>query len=252
MGLGKVKFYRPKGDESGHITIFDILMFVILIVVSVFIALYSRDADAATLNVCWVNPTENVGGTPLTDLAFVRVYYGISSRAYTDSFDHPTTTAGANNVCVDLTVPLGTYYVAATANNTDGDESAYSNEVVKTATATPAAPYVFAAATQPGATVIPNLTLVIGETGVPVTFAWSGPGGTTEVELIEHDASVATIRGLFNASSSWEFTPRRAGLFVLRLRNCNPYPDCGPWTRSDEQGYIYFFKLAAPSGGVIE
>ena len=80
------------------------------------------------LNLTWVAPTENVDGTPLTDLAGYRIYYGDSSRAYSDSVDVNviSTTSYA------LTVPSGSYYVAMTALNLNGDESAYSNEILKT------------------------------------------------------------------------------------------------------------------------
>ena len=78
-----------------------------------------------TLN--WVAPTENVDGTPLTDLAGYRIYYGDSSRAYLNSAD--VNDSGATSYA--LTVPSGSYYVAMTALNLSGDESAYSNEILK-------------------------------------------------------------------------------------------------------------------------
>ena len=76
----------------------------------------------------WVAPEENVDGSTLTDLAGYRIYYGTSSRNYSDMVDlsNPSTTAHT------LTLASGDYYVAMTALDADGNESGYSNEVIKT------------------------------------------------------------------------------------------------------------------------
>ena len=76
----------------------------------------------------WVAPDENVDGSALTDLAGYRIYYGTSSRNYSDMVDlsSPSTTAHT------LTLASGDYYVAMTALDADGNESGYSNEVIKT------------------------------------------------------------------------------------------------------------------------
>ena len=68
-------------------------------------------------------------GTPLTDLAAYRIYYGSGSRSYDDFLD--VTDPTATSYAVD--VISGTYYVAMTAIDVDGNESAYSIEVIKTA-----------------------------------------------------------------------------------------------------------------------
>jgi hypothetical protein len=75
----------------------------------------------------WVAPTENVDGSPLTDLAAYRVYYGEASRAYTAQrhIDDRTQTS------TTITLPSGDYFVAMTALDAEGNESAYSNEVLK-------------------------------------------------------------------------------------------------------------------------
>ncbi len=77
----------------------------------------------------WSAPTENVDGTPLTDLAGYRIYYGTASRNYTDMTEitNPATTSHT------LDLASGDYYVAMTALDQQGNESAYSNEVLKTA-----------------------------------------------------------------------------------------------------------------------
>ncbi len=80
------------------------------------------------LQVRWKAPTKNADGTPLTDLAGYRIYYGQSSGHYDGVQDirNPAATTG------QLRLPTGSYYVAATALDRDGNESRHSNEVVKT------------------------------------------------------------------------------------------------------------------------
>ena len=76
----------------------------------------------------WQAPTQNVDGTALTDLAGYRIYYGMTSRSYTDSVQilNPTVTSRV------LSLNSGSYYFAMTALDSEGNESAYSNEVIKT------------------------------------------------------------------------------------------------------------------------
>lgn len=81
-----------------------------------------------TVALSWQAPTENVDGSPLTDLDRYRIYYGVSSRSYDQSVE--VTSAGASSH--SLTLPSGDYFFAMTAVDADGNESAYSNEVVKT------------------------------------------------------------------------------------------------------------------------
>jgi hypothetical protein len=76
----------------------------------------------------WIAPDQNVDGSPLTDLAGYRIYYGQESRSYSDMVELGS--PGATNYT--LTLASGDYYVAMTALDAQGNESAYSNEVVKT------------------------------------------------------------------------------------------------------------------------
>ncbi|MGE0623707.1 MAG: hypothetical protein AB7I04_04555 [Pseudomonadales bacterium] len=80
-----------------------------------------------TVTLNWVAPTENVDGTPLTDLAGYRVYYGTASRSYTNMRD----VTGRTATSTSFTLPSGDYHVAMTALDGEGNESAYSNEVLK-------------------------------------------------------------------------------------------------------------------------
>lgn len=82
---------------------------------------------AGRLTLRWQAPTENVDGTPLTDLAGYRIHYGPLSRNYTG--DAPVDNPAATSTTISL--PSGTYYVSMTAFDAQGNESAYSNEIIR-------------------------------------------------------------------------------------------------------------------------
>lgn len=77
---------------------------------------------AATLS--WTAPTLNTDGSPLTDLAAYKIYYGTSPNNYTEEVyvDNPGTTT----FVIENLAP-NTYYFASTSINTTGIESALSN-----------------------------------------------------------------------------------------------------------------------------
>ena len=85
-----------------------------------------QNADGS-VTLSWAAPTLNEDGTALTDLAGYRIYYGTSSRNYTDQIpvDKGTTTLVVDNLTPD------TYYFAATAINLADVESQYSIEAVR-------------------------------------------------------------------------------------------------------------------------
>ena len=74
----------------------------------------------------WQPPTKNTDGSPIQGLSAFRVYRGDSSRQYVDVAD-----IDPNRSSVTLEAEVGTYYVAMSAVNLDGVESALSNEIVK-------------------------------------------------------------------------------------------------------------------------
>jgi hypothetical protein len=77
----------------------------------------------------WARPTKNVDGSTLTNLSGYKIYYGTSSRNYTQ------TIAVSGAATLQRTVVLsspGTWYFSLTAVNTIGAESAHSGEVSKT------------------------------------------------------------------------------------------------------------------------
>lgn len=145
--------------------------------------------------VCWQNPTQNVDGTPLTDLASVTFFYS-SSNITEDDFTDPD--------------PVG---ILTDVSGVDSEKQ--------------------------------SVTLLIGETGKPVTLQWD-IAGEKQVQVVEYGKTTPIVTGNFNGDS-WEFTPPQAGLFYTRARSC----DTCPWANSYDQGFLYHFKLAAPSGGGI-
>ena len=84
--------------------------------------------SAITLN--WTAPTTNTDGSPLTDLAGYRLYYGISSGSY--SYYIPL---DAVTTYTFTSLDNGTYYFVVTAVNAAGVESNSSNQVSRTETA---------------------------------------------------------------------------------------------------------------------
>ncbi len=86
-------------------------------------------AVISSVSLAWEPPVENVDGTELTDLAGFRIYFGASSGSYTNMVeiaDPAVTTA-------TLDLSSGDYHVVMTAFDMEGNESSYSNEVLKTA-----------------------------------------------------------------------------------------------------------------------
>ncbi|NOY39852.1 MAG: hypothetical protein GXO95_06445 [Nitrospirae bacterium] len=80
----------------------------------------------------WDAPSTNEDGTPLTDLAGYKLYYGPSSGNYTGSIDVEDTTSVEIATIIDsIDIPptSDTVCFAVTAYDTLGNESDYSNEV---------------------------------------------------------------------------------------------------------------------------
>lgn len=87
-------------------------------------------AFAGSTTLSWYPPTVNEDGTPLTDLAGYKIYYGTVSRSYSKSID-----VGNNTTKTVSGLSEGaTYYFAVTAYNTSHKESKYSNEIGRTIT----------------------------------------------------------------------------------------------------------------------
>lgn len=81
---------------------------------------------SATLS--WAPPSLNTDGTPLTDLAGYKIYWGTTSGVYTESvtLDNPGLT-----MYVVENLAAGDWYFVGSSLNAAGVESSYSNEAMK-------------------------------------------------------------------------------------------------------------------------
>jgi predicted phage tail protein len=84
-------------------------------------------STGVTIN--WTPPTENIDGTPLTDLAGYDIHYGTTPQDYTNTIT--VSNPGIATYVVDNLSP-GTYYFAVTAVNSHGAESPMSTAVSAT------------------------------------------------------------------------------------------------------------------------
>jgi hypothetical protein len=85
------------------------------------------------VNLSWDAPTTYRDGTPLdpvTDVAKYRIYYGTSSRTYTQVVD--VVNPGTTTITHTLNLVPGTYFFAVTDIDISGQESDYSNEASRT------------------------------------------------------------------------------------------------------------------------
>lgn len=82
----------------------------------------------ANATLSWVPPTQNVDGSPLTDLAGFRVLYGQAVGQYTQILNLPSPTM---STVVIEGLGAGTWYFIVKAVNAAGAESDFSNVVSK-------------------------------------------------------------------------------------------------------------------------
>jgi hypothetical protein len=81
-----------------------------------------------SVTLSWLPPSENTDGTPISDLAGFKIYYGLSDDSFPLSIfiDNP----GITLYVVDNLVP-NTYYFVATSINSAGVESNRSNVAMR-------------------------------------------------------------------------------------------------------------------------
>lgn len=84
-------------------------------------------AVTASVNLAWEPPAENEDGSPLTDLSGYRIYYG----SFSGSYDDTVVVEDAAVTEWNMELASGEYYIAMTAFDSEGNESAYSNEIVR-------------------------------------------------------------------------------------------------------------------------
>ncbi len=106
------------------------LLLVLLVLVLGYVAMdkfmFPEFAGSATLS--WTAPSENEDDSTLTDLAGYNIRYGARAGHYSKIIyvDNPDITSYEVE-----NLPPGTYYFVVTARNSNGTESAWSNEVAK-------------------------------------------------------------------------------------------------------------------------
>lgn len=91
----------------------------------------SPSSAAGSATVSWEAPITNTDGTPLTDLAGYRIYYGSNPESLGHSVQIKT--IGLQTYVID-DLQSGTWYFAVMAVAADGSESTLSNIVAKTIT----------------------------------------------------------------------------------------------------------------------
>ena len=117
------------------------------------------------------NSEPNLGG--------YNIYIGIESRQYTNQKDagSPGLIGGSVVAAVDNLVPGKTYFFAATAYDTDGFESDYSQEVVWTALAKETLPPLPAAPAAPDFGAADGPAVFTAQKNVDGTYTWYDPAG---------------------------------------------------------------------------
>ncbi|MGH8065867.1 MAG: fibronectin type III domain-containing protein [Candidatus Entotheonellia bacterium] len=81
--------------------------------------------QAGQVRLSWNRPTTTANGTPLTDVAGYKLYYGLTSRTY----DFLKIVGDQTMYAMSGLEPGRTYYFAVTAYNASGYESHFSDEV---------------------------------------------------------------------------------------------------------------------------
>jgi len=83
---------------------------------------------SAAVTLTWQPPTTNIDGTPLVDLAGYRIYYGSDLGNMSNVVELPN--PGLTSYVVEELTP-STWYFAATSLNSQGQESALSDPVIR-------------------------------------------------------------------------------------------------------------------------
>jgi hypothetical protein len=88
----------------------------------------SNQVSFGSATLSWTPPTQNTDGSPLTDLASYKIYYGNESGNY-----HTSIQINNNGMTVYVVKHLtsNTYYFVMTAINSSGEESDFSGEASK-------------------------------------------------------------------------------------------------------------------------
>jgi len=116
-----LKRYVKKQQKNRYLKRTSALRSLFVLLAVLLISLFAEPSSAATVTVAWdPNPEPTVAG--------YRLYYGTSSRYYTNSVD----VANATRCTISSLLEGVTYYMAVTAYDTSGNQSGYSDEIVYT------------------------------------------------------------------------------------------------------------------------
>lgn len=94
------------------------------------ITVAQANSGAGNVTLSWTAPTVNTDGTPLTDLAGYKIYYGTSAS----SLSNVVTVSNGVTTYVIEGLTAGTWYFALQSYTSTGTQSALSNVVSKTIT----------------------------------------------------------------------------------------------------------------------
>jgi hypothetical protein len=87
--------------------------------------------STGSVTLSWLPPTTNTNGTPLTNLAGYKIYYGTSSSSLTQSSQ--VTNSGISTFVIDNLSPA-TWYFSVVSYNSENIESPLSQIVSKAVT----------------------------------------------------------------------------------------------------------------------
>ena len=109
-----------------HVFLTLLLAVIVSACVSCRESVTANQVGTSSTTLSWTPPTQNSDGSPLTDLAGYKIYYGNESGNYRTSIhiDNP----GIAIYVVEYLRP-NTYFFVITAINSSGVESQFSNEV---------------------------------------------------------------------------------------------------------------------------
>ncbi|NWF54830.1 MAG: fibronectin type III domain-containing protein [Syntrophaceae bacterium] len=85
------------------------------------------ESQTSSITLSWETPVSESDGKPLANLAGFNIYYGKSSLEYSEVID-----AGNVRTLTLQNLPGGTYYLAITAYDSEGNETNLSPEINKT------------------------------------------------------------------------------------------------------------------------
>ena len=96
---------------------------------SIAVIAASGGTTTGSVTIAWTAPTQNVDGSPLTNLAGYRIYYGTSASNLASMVTVPSSSATSYTIS---NLSSATWYFAVTSYTTSSEESAKSNPVSKT------------------------------------------------------------------------------------------------------------------------